>query len=95
MARLAEVSAASVSAVINGGKGVSPELAKRIQKDIELLDWHPDILARSLRVRPTDIIGVIMSQIASPFFAEVLQRSRRGGKTEGLFNSDLRFCHRP
>lgn len=73
VARLAGVSAASVSAVINGGKGVSPELAKRVRKAVQALDYHPDIVARSLRVRRTNIVGVIMPQIASPFFAEVLR----------------------
>ena len=73
VAKLAGVSAASVSAVINGRKGVSPELAKRVRKAVETLDYHPDSVARSLRVRRTNIIGTIMPQIASPYFAEVLR----------------------
>jgi len=73
VAKLAGVSVASVSAVTNGRAGVSPELAERVRRAVEALDYHPDSLARSLRVRRTRTIGVMMPQIASPFFAEVLR----------------------
>jgi LacI family transcriptional regulator len=73
VAKLAGVSVASVSAVTNGRSGVSSKLAERVRKAVEILDYHPDHVARSLRVRRTYIIGIIMPQIASPFFAEVLR----------------------
>ena len=73
VAKLAGVSVASVSAVTNGRRGVSSELAERVRKAVDILDYHPDHVARSLRVRRTYIIGIIMPQIASPFFAEVLR----------------------
>ena len=73
VAKLAGVSVASVSAVTNGRSGVSPQLAERVRKAVDALDYHPDSVARSLRVRRTNIIGMIMPQIASPFFAEVLR----------------------
>lgn len=73
VAKLAGASVASVSAVTNGRTGVSPQLAERVRRAVEALDYHPDSLARSLRVRRTKTIGVTMPQIASPFFAEVLR----------------------
>jgi LacI family transcriptional regulator len=73
VAKLAGVSVASVSAVTNRRAGVSTRLAERVRKAIEALDYHPDSLARSLRVRRTNTIGVVMPQIASPFFAEALR----------------------
>jgi LacI family transcriptional regulator len=78
VAKLAGVSVASVSAVTNNRTGVSRKLAERVWKAAEALDYHPDSLARSLRVRRTETIGVVMPQIASPFYAEVL----RGVETE-------------
>ena len=78
VAKLAGVSVAAVSAVTNNRRGVSRKLAERVQKAVEALDYHPDSLARSLRVRRTKTIGVVMPQIASPFYAEVL----RGVETE-------------
>lgn len=83
VARLAGVSASTVSAVTNGRSGVNPRLAERVRKAVEALDYRPDILARSLRVRYTNIIGVVMPQIASPFFSEVLRGVEDEAKQKG------------
>ena len=73
VARLAGVSVPTVSAVINRKGSVRPQLADRVRKAIEALDYHPNELARSLRMRRTRVIALIMPQIASPFFTEVLR----------------------
>ncbi len=49
VARLAEVSIATVSAVINKTAVVSPKRAERVSKAMEALDYHPDHIARSLK----------------------------------------------
>lgn len=72
VAKLAGVSAATVSKVVNGKSGVSTQLADRVRKAVEVLDFRPDGVARSLRVRRTNLIGIILPQLASPYFAEVL-----------------------
>ena len=71
--RLAEVSVATVSAVINGKPAVSEELTKRVRHAIEALNYHPDFLARSLRMQRSDILGIVMPQFASSYYAEVLR----------------------
>ncbi len=73
VAKLASTSVGTVSAVTNGRTSVSPELAERVRKAVEALGYRPDSVARSLRVRRTNVIGVVMPQIASLFFAEVLR----------------------
>jgi len=73
VARLAGVSVATVSAVINGKGVVSEKLTRQVRRAIEALNYHPDQVARSLRVQRTHILGMVMPQIASPFFAEVLR----------------------
>jgi LacI family transcriptional regulator len=73
VAKLAGVSVSAVSAVTNRRAGVSTSLAERVWKAIDTLDYHPDSVARSLRVRRTKTLGVVMPQIASPFYAEVLR----------------------
>ena len=71
--RLADVSVATVSAVINGRPAVSEELATRVRRAVEALNYQPDYLARSLRMRRSHILGIVMPQFASPFYAEVLR----------------------
>ena len=73
VSRLAEVSVATVSAVLNGKPPVSDELTKRVRHAIEALDYHPDFLARSLRMQRSGIMGIVMPQFASSYYAEVLR----------------------
>lgn len=84
VARLAGVSVATVSAVINGKGGVSRQLTQRVEHAVRALNYHPDHVARSLRVRQTHTIGMVMPQIASPFFAEALRGAEDGAGQEGF-----------
>ncbi len=70
---LAGVSVATVSAVVNGKSVVSEELTKRVRRAIEALNYQPDFLARSLRMQRSHILGMVMPQLASPYYAEVLR----------------------
>lgn len=71
--RLAGVSVATVSAVVNGKAVVSEELTDRVTRAIRMLNYKPDMLARSLRMQRSQAVGMVMPQIASPFYAEVLR----------------------
>ncbi|MGH9769161.1 MAG: LacI family DNA-binding transcriptional regulator [Blastocatellia bacterium] len=73
VARLANVSVATVSAVVNGKGGVSAERTRRVREAMEALDYHPDHIARSLKVGRTHVIGMIVPDITNPFFTEVVQ----------------------
>jgi LacI family transcriptional regulator len=60
VAKLAGVSTAAVSYVINNGpRPTSPEMRERVMRAIRELDYHPSVLARGLRVQQTNIIGFI------------------------------------
>lgn len=78
VARLAEVSTGTVSKVINGKGNVRPKLKQRVMSAMEALDFHPDQIARSLRVRQSQTIGMVIPDITNPFFADVI----RGVETE-------------
>lgn len=73
VARLAGVSVATVSYVINKTKPVAPETAARVYKAIETLDYHPHAVAQSLRKRNAHVVGVMVSDITNPFFATLLR----------------------
>jgi LacI family transcriptional regulator len=56
------------------GKGyVSEHLKKRVLEAAEALDYHPDQVARSLKVRRTRIIGVVIPELTNPFFGEIMR----------------------
>src|SRR5262245_56454811 len=62
VARLAGVSTATVSYVINNGpRPTSPEIRQRVMKAIEELGYYPNAFARGLRARRTNTIGFIVN----------------------------------
>ncbi len=73
VAERAGVSVATVSHVINGTRKVAPETAERVRRAMEELDYHPNAVARSLRTRKTQVIGVVVSDITNPFFATLVR----------------------
>lgn len=73
VARAAQVSVATVSHVINGTRFVSPALAERVQEAMRGLGYTPDATARSLRVRRTQTIGLVIPDNSNPFFAQLAQ----------------------
>jgi LacI family transcriptional regulator len=72
VARLAEVSVATVSAVANGTAVVSPKRAERVRKAMEALDFHADQIARSLKTGRTQVVGMILPDVTNPFYPEVI-----------------------
>jgi LacI family transcriptional regulator len=72
VARLAEVSVATVSAVANGTAVVSPKRAERVRKAMEALDFHADQIARSLKTGRTRVLGMIVPDVTNPFYPEVI-----------------------
>jgi LacI family transcriptional regulator len=72
VARLAEVSIATVSAVINGTSVVSSKRAERVAKAMEALDYHTDQIARSLKTGRTQTVGMILPDVTNPFYPEVI-----------------------
>jgi len=71
VARLAGVSTAVVSYVINDGpRGVAPATRERVLDAIESLDYRPNSSARALRRGATHLIGVLLPDVVNPFHAE-------------------------
>src|SRR5438045_6052811 len=73
VARRAPVRAATVSAVLNGSAFVSPGLTSRVQAAVATLGYEPNLLARGLAKRQTKTIGMLVPDIANPFFPEVVR----------------------
>lgn len=73
VARRARVSIATVSAVLNDSAFVSPALKARIQAAIAAVGYQPNLLARGLAKQRTQTLGMIVPDIANPFFPEVVR----------------------
>lgn len=72
VAKQAGVSKATVSHVVNNTRFVEEETRQKVLRVIELLGYHPSIIARSLTTNRTETIGVIVSDVTNSFFGDVL-----------------------
>lgn len=92
VARLAGVSVATVSAVVNHSAGVSAKRTQMVLEAMKALDYHPDQIARSLKMGKTCVIGMVIPDITNPFYPEVIRGAQDAARDEGyaviLCNSD-------
>ena len=72
IAKEAGVSPATVSRVLTGSARVSEEKRQRVQTLIEKYDFHPNAKAQGLSRVETKVIGLLVSDIRNPFYAEVV-----------------------
>jgi LacI family transcriptional regulator len=75
VAALAGVSTTTVSHVINETRFVAEETRERVFAAMRDLNYAPSLVARSLKVKETNSIGMLVTTSSNPFFAEVV----RGG----------------
>ena len=73
VAQRAGVSSTTVSYVLNNTRFVSPETEARVRAAIKDLSYQPDYIARSLRAKRTLTVGMIVSDITNPFYADVVR----------------------
>ena len=70
--RLAQVSTSTVSHVINGSRFVSDEIREKVMRIVVELNYTPSYIARSLKVKATKTIGLLVTATNNPFFSEVM-----------------------
>jgi len=71
VARHAGVSTTTVSHVVNGTRKVDPGTAARVKAAIGELGYRPNALARSMRRGRTHTVGIVIPDIANPFFGDL------------------------
>lgn len=71
VARVAGVSPASVSSVINGRSRVSQATRERIEQAIDQLGYQINPTARMLRAGKTDAIGLVVPELNRPYFGQI------------------------
>lgn len=77
IAKLAKVSTSTVSHVINKSRFVSDEIAERVNKAAKELNYAPSALARSLKMKRTKTVGMLVTTSTNPFFGEVVKGVER------------------
>lgn len=75
VAKQAEVSSATVSRVLNDHPNVSDAVRQRVLQAIKELNYHVSAPARSLRLRKTHTIGIVVPSLENPFFPGLAARA--------------------
>jgi LacI family transcriptional regulator len=73
VARMAGVSTATVSHVLNETRSVLPETRQRVLRAIATLNYRRDGIARSLRRSSSGTLGLIVSDISNPYFGDFVR----------------------
>nr|WP_198423779.1 LacI family DNA-binding transcriptional regulator [Microlunatus antarcticus] len=71
VARLAGVSAKTVSNVVNDYVHVRPATRTRVQEAIDLLGYRPNVIARNLKNGRSGVIALALPELDAPYFAEL------------------------
>lgn len=77
IAKLAGVSSATVSRVINGINNVKPATAERVRRVIEETKFFPNSSATTLKHGKSSTYGLIIPDITNPFFPEFIRSFER------------------
>jgi len=73
VARLANVGISTASYALNGNGTVSDATRLRILQAAEELNYHPNGMARNLKMKKTHTIGVFISRFGGSFYEEILE----------------------
>ena len=90
VAKLAGVSKSLVSRFINGQPGVSPASREKIRAAMDQLHYRPNALARSLVLRSTRTIGVVMDSLCEKYFFRLIDGLEAGADKTGY---DVIYSH--
>lgn len=72
VANEAGVSKTTVSRVLNNRGYISEKTRKKVNEAVELLNYHPNEIARSLFINKTFIIGLIFPTTNNPFYGQLI-----------------------
>src|SRR5438046_10417858 len=84
VARLARVSTATVSRALNETGAVSAQARRRVLRAVQKLHYYPNAHARTLALGRSNQIGLLVSDIANPFFPELVKAIERSAFQHGF-----------
>ncbi|MEV0946499.1 LacI family DNA-binding transcriptional regulator [Rhodococcus sp. NPDC049939] len=84
VAALAGVSPATASRVLSGNPATSSEAMAKVIAAASKLGYHPNAQARALRSTRTNVVGLLVSDVRNPFFANLAHAAEQAALSKGL-----------
>ncbi|MGC9311626.1 MAG: LacI family DNA-binding transcriptional regulator [Sediminispirochaetaceae bacterium] len=83
VAKAAGVSVMTVSRVINNKEYIAAETREKVEAALKKLNYKPNINARTLVTKKTDFLGLIVPDIANPFFSDLVKAAENIARNRG------------
>ncbi|MDP9889432.1 LacI family DNA-binding transcriptional regulator [Pseudarthrobacter enclensis] len=83
VARAAGVSLKTVSNVLNDYEFIRPATKQRVQDAIAELGYEANLTARSLRSGKTSMLGLVLSDLSAPYYAELASKLMKAAARRG------------
>src|SRR3989441_5532033 len=90
VAKRAGVSPATVSRVLNKTQYISAKMEQRVLEVVRQLNYYKNVHARRLATGQSDLFGLVISEIANPFFPEIIRGFQAAAWDRGL---DVLLCN--
>ena len=90
VAKRAGVSPATVSRVLNKTQYIAPETEQRVLDVVRQLSYYKNVHARRLATGQSDLFGLLISEIANPFFPEIIRGFQAEAWNRGF---DVLLCN--
>jgi DNA-binding LacI/PurR family transcriptional regulator len=90
VAKLAGVSPATVSRVLNKTHYISAATEKRVLETVKKLNYFKNIHAKRLATGQSDLFGLVISEIANPYFPEIIRGFQAAAWDRGF---DVLLCN--
>ncbi len=84
VARLAGVSAATVSRTLSGTRAVDPAMQRRVTEAAEQLGYQVNLVGRALRQTRTSTVGLVVPDLDNPYFSALAQQLSRAFSDSGI-----------
>ena len=85
VAKLAKVSVATVSRVINDADNVSDKTRETVKRAMEKLNYYPDANARALSQQNSNTIGIVVADLSDPFSGAMISTVEKVAAKNGHF----------
>jgi len=90
VAKQAGVSPATVSRVLNKTQYIAPETEQRVLAVVRQLNYYKNVHARRLATGQSDLFGLVISEIANPYFPEIIRGYQAMAWSRGF---DVLLCN--
>jgi len=77
------VSVSTVSRVLNGKDRVSAQTREKVKDALAKADYKPNDMARALRGKPSNAIGIVVGDISNDFFAKIVKGAENAAMQRG------------